>query len=594
MSKSVAKTAQLIALPLIVQLAVVGVLCWRHSEDLQEQQRNALKIELAAQVKALSETLAGLVDKQPAGFAQSGRALVQHLQETAAQPAVREQFDPNDYQMALAELSDIEDLSAKGQDSFADSYRHQLALFTEGQINRAAQLMSQAGVAAGDSQLSFIYWCIGGVVLNAAALIWCIAQFNLTAARRLNIISDNTERLQHGMTLNTLFSGTDGFAQLDKRFHDMADSLEKAQERLRKGEARFRRVLENMPVGVLLATTGGIVESANPRACEILACSHGRISGKPVSEFLHFPIEQSLESIANHERTSLIKGVRDDRTGFSAEIHVSKYRDEAGDKLLISFEDVTWRIELERMKREFMAMISHDIRTPLTSISATLGMLSAGGFGDLSDEAMKRIEKDEDSLEHLMRLLNDLLSIEKIASTNFTLQKTATSTAKVVERTLAVVSPTARSRQIDVSISGTHTRIFADEDRMVQVLTNLLTNALKFSQNGGTVTVGIQNLDEGVRLQVTDQGCGIPEADQAMIFESFGQVQSKEFAGAKGMGLGLAICKQIVVLHGGQIGVTSAEGKGTTFWLTVPHSLSMQTSSKNAPSESRDPLLEMP
>lgn len=586
MSKSVAKTVQLLALPLAIQLAVIGVLCWRHHEDMQVQQRNIERIGLAAQINALAGALAGLVDKQPSGFARSGRDLVQHLQETAAKPAVHEFFDANDYKMALAELSDIEDLSAKGQDSFAGSYRHQLALFAEGQTSRASQVMAQSGNAATESQLTFIYWCIGGVVLDAAALIWCIAQFNFTAAKRLNIISDNTERLQHGMTLNTLFSGTDGFAQLDKRFHDMADSLEKAQDRLRKGEARFRRVLENMPVGVLLATTGGIVESANPRACEILACSHGRISGKPVAEFLLFPVEQSLESIANNERTSLIKGVRDDRTGFSAEIHVSKYRDESGEKLLISFEDVTWRIELERMKREFMAMISHDIRTPLTSISATLGMLSAGGFGDLSDDAMKRIEKDEDSLEHLMRLLNDLLSIEKIASTNFTLQKTATTTAKVVERTLAVVSPTARSRQIDVSIAGTHTRIFADEDRMVQVLTNLLTNALKFSPAGGTVTVAIENLDEGVRVQVTDQGCGIAETDQAMIFESFGQVQSKEFAGAKGMGLGLAICKQIVVLHGGQIGVTSAAGKGTTFWLTIPHSSSMQLSSSPPAKES--------
>lgn len=590
MSKSVAKTTQLIALPLAIQLAVVGVLCWRHSEDIQVQQRSAMRIGLATQIKSLSETLAGLFDKQPSGFAQSSRLLVRHLQETAAQPAVREYFDQNDYKMALAELSDIEDLSAKGQDSLAGSYRHQLALFSEGQINRTLPVMTQSRSDAADSQRSFLYWCIAGVILNAAAIIWCIAQFNLAAVRRLNIISDNTERLQHGMTLNTLFSGTDGFAQLDKRFHDMADSLEKAQERLRKGEARFRRVLENMPVGVLIATTDGIVESANPRACEILACSHGRISGKPAAEFFHLPAEQSLESIANRERTSLIKGVRDDGTGFSAEIHVSKYRDEAGEKLLVSFEDVTWRVELERMKREFMAMISHDIRTPLTSISATLGMLSAGGFGELSDDALKRIEKDEDSVEHLMRLLNDLLSLEKIASINFTLQKMATSTAKVVERTLAVVSPTARLRQIDVSITGTHTRIFADEDRMVQVLTNLLTNALKFSPVGGTVTVSIENLDEDVRLQVTDQGCGISESDQVMIFESFGQVRSKEFAGAKGMGLGLAICKQIVALHGGQIGVTSAEGQGTTFWLTIPHSLSLQQAS----TKDGTPLLEMP
>lgn len=576
MSKTFDKTMRMLALPLAIQLAVAGALLWKYYDDQKNDQHHEAKISAASKISALSTSLRSLVEAQPPGFATSGIHLVKEIQTVAATPAISDRFDQADYKLALGDLTDIETLAAKEQSSTASSYRPQLLNFSKEQLRRADAIIAE-GQGGGSSLLLFGILCAAGCGINIAATLWCMQLFNREATRRLNVISDNTERLEHGITLNTMFSGTDGFAALDRRFHDMAETLEKAQERLRKSEYRFRLVLENMPVGVLLATTGGLIESANPKACEVLACGPARLSGKPVTDFFSLPEGQSLDAISSNERTLLVAALKDDKTAFNAEINVSKYRDEESEKLLVSFEDVTWRIELEKMKREFMAMISHDIRTPLTAISSTLGMLSGGGFGDLADDVRARIEKDEDSLEHLMRLLNDLLSIEKIASTSFTLQKSATTTAKIVERTLAIVTPTAKAKQIDIGIAGSHCRLSADEDRMVQVMTNLLTNAIKFSPVGGTVTIGIENLASELQLKVSDQGNGVPPGEQEKIFESFGQVQSKDFAGAKGIGLGLAICKQIVVQHGGQIGVTSVEGQGSTFWLTVPHTVQLQT-----------------
>jgi PAS domain S-box-containing protein len=322
----------------------------------------------------------------------------------------------------------------------------------------------------------------------------------------------------------------------------------------------------------MIATLGGGVESANPKASELFGYGSGRFTGRSISELFKLKDQPTLSGLADNPRTVYTVGIKPDGTEFSAALNVTRYRDDVEDKekLLISFEDITWRTELEKMKREFMAMISHDIRTPLTSISATLGMLAAGAWGSLSDKAMKAIENDEDSLDHVMRLLNDLLSIEKFASGTFQLERKDTWSEKIVRRALFVVNPTADSRDVKLLLKGSDVEMYVDEDRMVQLLTNLLTNAVKFSPEGKTVTVAVDSNDERVQFSISDEGPGIAAEDQEKIFEKFGQVKSVDFAGAKGMGLGLAISKQIVEQHGGAIGVRSELGKGTTFWVTIP------------------------
>jgi len=564
-----------------VQLATMAVLCWRYMEDTRAEKQSMQQVAAAHKIVALSNSLASIIEKQPVGFMPAGRELMKSLQDTVTEAGLQANFDETDYKLALSDLNDIEALSAKEQASVADSYRPHLLAFCKDQAARASQIVASREHSADD--IWFFALMAAGFCINAGITIWLVTVINVAAARRLNIIQDNTERLQHGMTLHTLFSGTDGFAKLDRRFHDMADALDRAQDRLRKGEARFRLVLENMPVGVVLATVDGVIESANPKGCQLLGADSPRFKGKPVTDFfklidtqslvqtMHQSLSPSVSDIAKSDRTITTTATRYDGTEFNAEINISTYKDDAGDKLLISFEDITWRIELERMKREFMAMISHDIRTPLTSISATLGMLAAGGYGELPSRAVQRIEQDEDSLEHLMRLLNDLLSIEKLASSTFSLSKGDTSSTKIIDRAMAVVTSAATARGVTIEIGGDPCKLHADEDRMVQVITNLLTNAIKFSPQSGTVKVDVDlPNDTSVRFRVSDEGCGIPAAEQGKIFDSFGQVKSKDFAGAKGVGLGLAICKQIVDQHDGQIGVVSSEGKGTTFWLIVP------------------------
>lgn len=552
-------------------MAIGAALCWRYADDVRIDHENTAKLVAAQQMITSVDSLRALLDMPQIGAAVTGgKVLVHQLQHISDTTSIRNGFDRTDYELALGDLKEIEALVSKQQISVADSYRPHLLSFCNDQLSRAQNIVASS--QSTDHFPLFAATAILGILLNGCLMAWLLSMFDKAATKRLSILQDNAERLQHGIPLNTMFSGTDGFASLDRRFHDMAQSLDKAQERLKRGENRLRLVLENMPVGVLIATIDGVIESANPKAYETFGSMAGRLSSRSVSDLFKLKEHPALTSIADAGRTIYTVGTKSNGTEFSAALNVTRYHDDSEDKekLLVSFEDITWRTELEKMKREFMAMISHDIRTPLTSISATLGMLAAGAWGNLSEKALKAIENDEDSLDHIMRLLNDLLSIEKLASGTFQLEKKDTSSEKIIKRAVAVVKPTALARRVDLVVPPDNFDLWLDEDRMVQLITNLLTNAVKFSPEGGTVTIAVQDDTDQTRFEISDQGPGIAADDQEKIFDKFGQVKSVDFAGAKGMGLGLAISKQIAEQHGGAIGVNSVPDKGTTFWVNIP------------------------
>jgi PAS domain S-box-containing protein len=562
---SLSKAFWFVLVAAAVQIALAVFTGWRYVQDVEATKFQGLRAQRAAEIKTLATRLQSILEKQEEPFVAESWKLLKELRPLATAPDMQQYFDAADYGVAETDLRQVESLTSRQQYSTAEGYLPNLQKFARDQVERADKV-AQASAAAPNTYIFPLALLVGSGILSLFILERILQR---SAQERLRIMQDNTERLQHGITLNSLFSGTDGFAKFDARFHDMAQALEAAQDRLRRGEARFRLVTENLPVGILIAQAGGVVDSSNPKAQEVIGATNARIKGKSIADFFVFG-EQSFESLADSGKSFTTVGTKDDGTQFSAELTVSRYRDDAGDKLLLSFEDITWRTELERMKREFVAMVNHDIRTPLTSISAMLGMLSEGAYGPINERGQAAIENNESSLDHIMRLLNDLLQFEKMTSGNFQLTTATTSTKKIADRAVAVVGPAAKTKGVKIEAACENGQVVADEDRMVQVITNLLSNAVKFSPQEGTVFLRCNESNGGIRFEVQDQGPGIPAEHHARIFETFAQVKSVDFGAAKGMGLGLAICKQIVAQHGGAIGVESEEGKGATFWLTIP------------------------
>jgi signal transduction histidine kinase len=225
--------------------------------------------------------------------------------------------------------------------------------------------------------------------------------------------------------------------------------------------------------------------------------------------------------------------------------------------------------QAELMKQDFVAMVSHDLRTPLANVRMFLEALTDGLYGKISESGNKKIIFLEEGVDRLMRLVAQLLEVERIESRKLDLEKT--SMTKILERSVEAVSSLAQSRRVALvaNISPSDTDLLADEARIVQVVVNLLSNALRFSPSGSDVKVAIAEQGDYFELSVADSGIGVPKEYQEVIFQRYrqanGGVQKKD-----GVGLGLYIAKTLVEQHGGTIGIDSEEGKGSKFWFRVP------------------------
>jgi signal transduction histidine kinase/CheY-like chemotaxis protein len=223
-----------------------------------------------------------------------------------------------------------------------------------------------------------------------------------------------------------------------------------------------------------------------------------------------------------------------------------------------------------RHKSEFLASMSHELRTPLNAVIGFSDVLLEGMFGELNEKQRDYLEDIRDSGRHLLELLNEILDLSKIEAGRMRLEPGPFSISSVLEDALRMVRDRASQHAVELSVNvGTGIgMLFADELKIKQVILNLLTNAVKFTPDGGRVEVGARRLDGRIEVTVVDNGIGIPVEDQARIFESF--EQGKREAKEEGTGLGLTLSRKIVELHGGQIWVESEAGQGSTFGFSIP------------------------
>lgn len=234
------------------------------------------------------------------------------------------------------------------------------------------------------------------------------------------------------------------------------------------------------------------------------------------------------------------------------------------------FHDMAFALrETSRRKQELVQMVTHDLRTPLTSINAALKIMSAGISGPLPEKAFKQVRIAERSSDKLLGLVNDLLDIERMETGNFALELQTVPVQEVIDSAADSVRALLSARGIKLAADQTELCVRADSRRLEQVLINLFSNAAKFSDDNCEIELKVAALDGLVEFKVIDHGRGVPAEFQTAIFERFAQVETGDSARGKGTGLGLPICKAIVEAHGGSIGVTSQDGHGSTFWFRI-------------------------
>jgi signal transduction histidine kinase len=234
------------------------------------------------------------------------------------------------------------------------------------------------------------------------------------------------------------------------------------------------------------------------------------------------------------------------------------------------------RSALDDLKDEFVSTVSHELRTPLTSIRGALGLLSSGLVGNMETKAQKLLRIALTNTDRLVRLINDILDLERMESGRAPLQLRRCALAELLQQAVDTMTPIADDAQVRLSVEvggqAAMAGIYfdADPDRMVQVLTNLLSNAIKFSPSGGGVRVVVETPRDALVLKIVDQGRGIPEEQLETVFERFTQVDAADARRRGGTGLGLTICRKIVEEHGGSIWIERNLVQGVTVCVRLP------------------------
>jgi len=356
------------------------------------------------------------------------------------------------------------------------------------------------------------------------------------------------------------------YQKLDTSFKELGEEKKQTEE-----------VVRSMAEGVIMVNKKGEVMLMNPAAEKLLGVKKEDRIGQSI-----------LNDLKEEQLVSLVQQPAD--SAKSKEIVIQSKSDQVKKVLMASnaviesedgktvgfvsvISDVTKQKELETLKNTFLTNISHDLRTPITCIQGSLQLLSDTTLNKLTPSQEKFIGIALNNVQRLSRLINDLLDLSKLEAKKFSIKPALFRADDLVQTLINEFGAWGKTKGITFQTNVEKPlEIEADQDRISQVLTNLIGNALKFTPNGGTVTVVGKHIAEGqkVELGVRDTGPGIAKKDFQKLFEKFSRIESKALQGISGTGLGLTIAKEIVELHGGRIWVESQEGKGSYFAFELP------------------------
>ena len=370
-------------------------------------------------------------------------------------------------------------------------------------------------------------------------------------------------------------------------------ALQASQDTLRESERRWRSLLENVRLLVVGMDNHGNINYVNPYLLELTGYTRDEVIDQNWFNYFVHPDNQA-EAIKVHKGiisanqqdncchvhyyhlTTIFTKSREVKT---IALNITQLCDLQGNSIGVMCigEDITKRQAIEKMKDEFISVVSHELRTPLTSIRGALGLLSTGVLSSASEKGERIIKIAAHSTEHLVRLVDDILELERLDSGKIELVIAKIQLQELIFQAVEKVQIFAYKQKIQLQITEVEGEFEGDRRRLVQVLTNLLSNAIKFSDSGSTVQLDAKfeqvedDLSQSVVVfSVRDRGRGIPQEKLSSIFERFHQVDASDSRRKGGTGLGLAICLSIVEQHGGRIWVESVYGEGTVFYFSLP------------------------
>jgi len=350
----------------------------------------------------------------------------------------------------------------------------------------------------------------------------------------------------------------------------------------KRADERFRLAIDAAPTGMLLMNVGGSMVMVNAAIERLFGYPRAELIGRQVemlvperfrtshpkfrAGFFDSPAVRAMG--AGRE----LYGLRKDGSEMPVEIGLNPLHTSQGEFVLSSIVDLSQRQEMDRLRADFVSTVSHELRTPLTSISGSLGLLQSGALGALPENAAEMVRIAHKNCGRLVRIINDILDFGKLEAGQLVLQIASVPLAHILRQ--AVEANTGYAAKCEVRLrleaDSADDCVAVDPDRLMQVLTNLLSNAAKFSPAGAEVVVRMLSGETAMRVEVEDSGPGIPEAFRSRVFEKFAQADSSGTRGFEGTGLGLSIARKLIEAMGGTIGFSTRLGQGTVFTLSLP------------------------
>ncbi len=366
---------------------------------------------------------------------------------------------------------------------------------------------------------------------------------------------------------------------LEEETKRLREEAEKSLKDVAKEKSKTHTIINSMTDGVLVVDKDRSVALLNPAATRFLSVAAEDVIGKPVdeievealSEIIMDVLEREVESLSGVSREIQ---VRSGEKGVFLRCHAVPVRDEKGDLLggVMVLQDITQLKELERMKADFVAMVTHELRAPVAAIEQQLTVILKGLAGEINERQARMLRRAKERAKGLLDLVKDLLDLSKIEAGMQVQYMEPVDIGGLLTKVVDLMRPQAEQKglTLEFEIENGLPSVNADAANMEGVFTNLISNAIKYTPEGGMVKVTGMKEGDYIRIDVEDTGIGISEKDLPRIFERFYRVKTEKTRQIVGTGLGLSIVKQVVDAHLGTIDVKSVENQGTHFTVKLP------------------------
>ena len=372
--------------------------------------------------------------------------------------------------------------------------------------------------------------------------------------------------------------GADELGELAETINDLSYKVKDAQETTESERQRLDSVLRHMTDGVLATDRRGKIIIINSRAMDLLSISQDRAIGQSIMKVLKLGEKFTFRQLLETQDELILNIPTDDQdTILRGEFSVIQRESGFISGLVCVLSDITEQEKVEQERRSFVSNVSHELRTPLTSVKSYTESLIDGAWEDkeIAPEFLKVISTETD---RMIRMITDLLNLSRMDQGKQELNLEFVSinelVAHIIDRfEMVLKSEQYRNKKYTIERDFTQRTLWVeiDQDKFIQVIDNIMNNAIKYSPDGGKITCKLMETHNSVVISITDEGLGIPRKDIGHVFDRFYRVDKARARSMGGTGLGLAISKEVVQLHGGKIWVTSVENKGSTFFISLPY-----------------------